>query len=188
MVRLEGPWLASISKHLSASTKTHYRPSSSSPTNIWPHWSTSGPVAHPRGGGERKSMPQQISHFLQGTVAPLMATMCFVLAADTLGVQLTAMCTPLLSPCNFLGITGEAFTTQGSNAHAGTSFERCGQVQEKFKGGRALFSLISLAVITKVPHQHCGWAQLAAPEARFQVYGTFFRELSVPDAVGTPLV
>lgn len=120
-------------------------------------------------------MPQQISHFLQGTVAPLMATVCFVLAADTLGVQLTAMCTPLLSPCNFLRITGEAFTTQGSNAHAGTSFERCRQVQEKFKGGRALFSLISLAVITKVPHHHCGWAQLADPETRFQVNGIFYR-------------
>lgn len=128
-------------------------------------------------GGEwkRNSMPQQISHFLQGTVAPLIATVCFVLVADTLGVQLTAMCTPLLSPCNFLRITGEAFTTPGSNAHAGTSFERCRQVQEKFKGGRALFSLISLAVITKVPHHHCGWAQLADPETHFQVNGVFLQ-------------
>lgn len=61
------------------------------------------------------------------------------------------------------------FATQGSNAHAGASFKRCGQVREKFKGGRASFSLISLAVITKVPHHQCGWAQLADPEACFQV-------------------
>lgn len=126
-------------------------------------------------------MSQQISHFLQFTVAPLTTTMCFVLAADTLGAQLTAMCAPLLSPCNFPRITGEAFSTQGSNAHAGASLESCGQVQEKFKGGRASFSLISLAVITKVPHHQCGWAQLADPGMCFQVNEAILGQLFVPD-------
>lgn len=120
----------------------------------------------------------QIRHFLQGTVAALMATMCFVLAADTLGAQLTAMCTPLLSPCNFPRITGEAFSTQGSNAHAGASVECCGQVQEKFKGGRASFSIISLAVITKVPSPSLWLGSISRSRDAFW---NFFREHSVPD-------
>lgn len=118
-------------------------------------------------------MSQQTSHFLQGTVALLMATMCFVLAADTLGTQLMAMCTPPLSPYNFPRITGEAFYMQGSNAHAGASIECCREVQEKFKGGRASFSLICIAVISTVPHQQCGCAQFADPETCFQVNETF---------------
>lgn len=105
--------------------------------------------------------------FLQSTVAAVLATMCFVLATDTLGPQLTAMCTPLFSPCNFLMITSEAFSTQGSSTHVGALFECCGQVQEKLKGGRARSCLISLAVHTKVTRHHCGWVQLADPQMCF---------------------
>lgn len=100
LAQLEGSRLASLPKQQSAPTR---RPSSGSPStklNIWLRWSTSGPVARLQGVGglKRSSTSQQISHFLQGTVASLMATMCFLPPKDTLGTQLTAMCTPPHSP------------------------------------------------------------------------------------------
>lgn len=54
MVRLEESGPGSIFKQWSASSKTHHRPSFTNLTNIWPRWSTSGPVAHPCGRGANK--------------------------------------------------------------------------------------------------------------------------------------
>lgn len=185
MVQLEGSRLAWLPKQQSTLTR---RPSSGSPstelTNIWLCWSTSGPVAHLQGVGwgvgglQRSSTSQQISHFLQGRVASLMATMCFLPPKDTLGTQLTAMCTPPLSPCNFPGITG------GARFHTGVKRRRrdfaSTQVQETFNQS------FNQEMVHHFPQMSlCDWAQLGDPETYLR---KLFLCLSASDggSVGTP--